>query len=369
METRILWIAMLVLLGIVGGFYFLFPRIARRGLLFGVYVGEEASKSEAARRITRSWYLGMALWLAVSVALALIAGPSFHSVPGSLVAFCLLPIGFLEEYLRAYWRARKLIRASAPPPAAAVLRIEEPQPLFLPYLAIGFGLAGGLYAIGYAWSYYPQLPNWVPTHFDLWGQPNAWRHRSFFTVMMLPFMCLVMGVGLGGIAYLTGQAKRAIRSRDQGVSYEAQQRFRRIMANFLAIVSLLTTGMMTVLSQSSTRVALGKAQALSPAMMILTLILVIFALAGSIYIAVRYGQGGSRLEQRAADQPLTDGLADNRRWVLGMFYVNRDDPSIFVERRFGFGYTINLGNSRAVALLCGFIGLIIIIAIIARLAG
>jgi uncharacterized membrane protein len=33
-----------------------------------------------------------------------------------------------------------------------------------------------------------------------------------------------------------------------------------------------------------------------------------------------------------------------------MFYVNRDDPSILVERRFGFGYTINFGNPKAVLL-------------------
>lgn len=369
METRIVWISFLILLGVIGGFYFLFPRISRSGLLFGVYVGEEASKSEAARRITRSWYLGMALWLAAAVALALIMGLLYESVPGSAAAFFLLPLGFLEEYLRAYWRARGLPRGGAAPPAAAVVLTEQPKPLFLPYMAIGFGLVGGLYSIGYAWSHYAQLPELVPIHFGLLGQPDRWRPRSFATVMMLPIMSLVMGVGIAGMAYLVDQAKRAIRYGDKGVSFEAQQGFRRIMANFLAIVSVLLTGMLTILSQSSVQVALGKAQALSPAMMLSTLILAVFALAGSIYIAVRYGQGGSRLEKSAADRPLTDGLADNRLWVLGMFYVNREDPSLFVERRFGLGYTINFGNPKAVALLGGFIGLIILIAIIAKFAG
>jgi uncharacterized membrane protein len=367
METRIIWISLVVLLAVVGGFYFLFPRISRRGLLFGVYVGEEASKSEVARRITHSWYVGMGLWLAASFAVAILAGVLFQSVPGSLAAVSLLPIGFLVEYLRAYRRARGLARQDAPPAAAAFIGTEESQPLVLPNLAMGFGLVGGLYAIGYAWNHYSQLPDLVPTHFGLWGQPDAWRPRSFHTVMLLPIMSLVMGVGLGGVAYLTGRAKRAIRYHDQGVSFEAQQRFRRIMANFLAIVSLLVTAMMTILSQSSIQVALKQAQALSPVMMVLTIILLVFALAGSIYIAVRYGQGGSRLEKSAEDLPLTDGLADNRLWVLGMFYVNRDDPSLFVEHRFGLGYTINLGNPKAVTLACGFFGLIIVIAIIAVL--
>jgi len=367
MEARITWISLLVILVIVGGLYFLFPRISRRGLLFGVYVGEEVSTSDAARCITRSWYVGMTFWLAASVVGAILAGVLFRSVPGALAVVVLFPIGFLVEYLRAYWRARGLAREGAEPAAAAFIGSEEPKSLLLPNLAIGLGLAGGLYAISYAWSHYAQLPGLVPTHFGLWGHPDAWRPRSFYTVMLPSIGSLVMGVGLGGVAYLTGRAKRAIRYRDRGVSFEAQQRFRRIMANFLAITSLLVTAMMTILSQSSIRVALKESPALSPVMMILALILLAFALFGSIYIALKYGQGGSRLEKSAENLPLTDGLADNRLWVLGMFYVNRDDPSIFVEHRFGLGYTVNLGNPKAVALICGFFALIIVITIIAVL--
>ena len=34
-----------------------------------------------------------------------------------------------------------------------------------------------------------------------------------------------------------------------------------------------------------------------------------------------------------------------------MIYVNREDPSILVEHRFGFGYTLNLGNRWAIVVL------------------
>ena len=59
-----------------------------------------------------------------------------------------------------------------------------------------------------------------------------------------------------------------------------------------------------------------------------------------------------------------NGLADNRNWILGMFYVNRDDPSFLVERRFGLGYTINLGNPKAVVLFGLFLAAIIGLAIV-----
>ncbi len=368
MEARATWIILLVLLGVTGGFYFLFPRISRRGLLFGVYVGEDASQGDAARRITNSWYLGMTLWLVAAIAAAFFLGVHRGSVAGNLVALFLLPVGFLEEYLRAYTRARRLVRESPIPQAAAIIQVEESKPLFLPYLAMGFGLAGGLYSIGYAWAHYAQLPNLVPVHFGLLGSPDIWRRRSFSNVMMLPIMSLIMGVAISGMAYLVGHAKRAIRSGDKGISFEAQLRFRRIMANYLAIVSLLLTTMLCVLAHSTMAVAIGAAPKLPRSMMVLSLTLLAFSLAGGIYIAVRYGQGGSRLEKRAADHPLTDGLADNRKWVLGVFYVDRDDPSIFVERRFGLGYTINFGNPKALALFFGFVGLVILLIVMSKLA-
>jgi uncharacterized membrane protein len=367
MESQVLWISFIVLIGIIGGFYFLFPRISRSGLLFGVYVGEEASKSEEARRITRSWYMGMAAWVLAGIVVAALSGLYFRSPAGSVSAVFLLSIGFLEEYLRAYFRARRMAGTGAPPAGAALIGVQESPLPSLPYWAVALGLVGGIAAIVYAWTQYDMLPQKVPTHFGFSGTPDAWRPKTFFTVMLLPMMSLVMGVGMGGMACLIGQAKRAIRARDQGVSFEAQQRFRSVMANFLAVIALMVTGMLTLLSYGSIRVGLGQSQALPPAMMILNPVLLVFAIGGSIYIAIKYGQGGSRLERSASNAPLTNGLADNRMWVLGMFYVDREDPSLFVERRFGLGYTINFGNPRAVALMFGFIGVIILIAIVAIL--
>ncbi len=121
MEVKLTWISLLVMMVIVGGFYFLFPRISRRGLLFGVYVGEEASTGEAARRITHSWYLGMAAWFAASFAVSLVSGIMFHSPGGSIFALFLLSIGFLIEYLRAYRRARQITPEIAPRAAAAFI--------------------------------------------------------------------------------------------------------------------------------------------------------------------------------------------------------------------------------------------------------
>jgi uncharacterized membrane protein len=56
------------------------------------------------------------------------------------------------------------------------------------------------------------------------------------------------------------------------------------------------------------------------------------------------GQGGTR---RVSEAPVTTPVGDrtsDARWKWGIFYVNPDDPAIFVEKRFGIGYTPNLAN-------------------------
>ncbi len=43
---------------IVGGFLLLLPRITRKGLLFGTYVGEASADRDAARMILGDWSRG-----------------------------------------------------------------------------------------------------------------------------------------------------------------------------------------------------------------------------------------------------------------------------------------------------------------------
>ena len=53
-----------------------------------------------------------------------------------------------------------------------------------------------------------------------------------------------------------------------------------------------------------------------------------------------------RVRQRVTSPkgaPIGDATPDSR-WLWGRFYYNRADPALFVEKRMGLGYAINLGN-------------------------
>jgi uncharacterized membrane protein len=74
-----------------------------------------------------------------------------------------------------------------------------------------------------------------------------------------------------------------------------------------------------------------------------------------IRIVKGYGQGGALIERGSVEAPLTNGLADDVHWVWVLFYVDRNDPSIMVEKRFGIGYAFNYGNRTAILFVVTFV--------------
>ena len=91
-------------------------------------------------------------------------------------------------------------------------------------------------------------------------------------------------------------------------------------------------------------------------------LVIIFIMTG-IY-AFKVGQSGSRLDVDIVDEEV-EGITnydDDHYWKAGIFYFNKNDPSIFVEKRFGVGWTINFGHPLGYFILFGPIVLFLIIS-------
>ena len=356
MEQQILSGTTIAVMLTVAGFYLLFPRIGRRGLLFGVYVGEEVGTGEPARRLNARWTGAILAWTVLAfVARALVLGWR-GPLAGYAAGLGVLLVGYGVEYVRSHRAARALAPAQAPAPAVAFVT-EAPRPMPA-YVALAFSLVAGLVAVAYTAIHRDEFGPRVPTHFDIAGRPDAWRALSPGAVWTLPWLTLVLGTTLSGVALLTAHAKRAVR-RDDGTSLAAQQRFRAATSALLAAAAVLTAGLLAVVSIGAARVAAGRSDTLPPLATVLSILLAGVAVAGTAFIALRLGQGGARLERGAGAAPLTNGLADNSRWALGLFYFDPQDPSIFVEKRFGLGYTLNFGNWKAVVGLVLFVLLLL----------
>ena len=97
-----------------------------------------------------------------------------------------------------------------------------------------------------------------------------------------------------------------------------------------------------------------------------TLAFVLIILAAVMFYTIKVGQSGTRIEVDHLDVE-TDGVIDSdddRHWKFGLFYVNREDPSLMVEKRFGVGWTLNFGHAGSWIFFILLFGSIILVSLI-----
>jgi len=368
--SRVLFLQFFMEVVATAAIFAVLPRIARRGLLFGVYVGAEGWSSAAARAVTTAWYRWMAMVTVGSLVLFAAAARWWSETGAFLAGSLVLVFGCLFAYFRSHYAARRLA-LDTPPPAVTLLDDEPPAAIGIPLLTVALVVLAVAGMCAYAMAHYGEMPERIPVHFDAEGHPDGWASKSVFQVLLLPAMTLVFGSFLGVMAVMLLHAKRGLRHPGTVASAEAGRRFRSAISRFLCGMTVAVTGMFALIHVGQVRAALGDEASLEPLVFVVAIGMTALSVAGVVYLMARYGQAGARLEEAggAASGELTDGLADNRFWKWGLFYINREDPSIFVEKRFGLGYTINLGNPRAIALIVGFFLALIALVVVAAVLG
>jgi uncharacterized membrane protein len=168
---------------------------------------------------------------------------------------------------------------------------------------------------------------------------------------------------LAGIAYAVLRGTRPIRLA--GVLGQAENRFRSAVAGmlvateyFLALI-FAWTALLPITHPGPGSPPVGGVLALTLVFLVATILFV-----------VRLGQGGMRAPGSSQAGVLSEGgrpvgdRTQDRYWKGGLLYFNSEDPAIFVEKRFGIGYTLNfarpaswimLGAVLLVPLVIGFI--------------
>jgi hypothetical protein len=325
---------------LVGGIFIVLPRKSRKGLLFGTYIGEATADRDAARQLLGRWSLRCVILMAISLMIGLAISAAGRPLTGNYTGTAVLLLGGAGLYLQFYYAARKL----APPLAAeqagkavAPLLGGEPKGVGLAKLALGICLLVPVAAFA-----------WVMVSSD------GASAKSFAVARITASLNLAFSPFFALYALLTARAKRSIRGGSGGRSVEAQDAFRATLTNLFSWLALVFCAYWTVLSVQIVRIGFSPPGTLSLWIGWMSSAVVVFLLVNLIRIMKSYGQGGSVMERATADTPLTNGLADNARWVLGLFYVDRDDPSILVEKRFGIGYTFNFGNRKSVLIVVAF---------------
>ena len=200
--------------------------------------------------------------------------------------------------------------------------------------------------------FYDIIPNQVPTHWGPGGNVTTYREKSIGIFLVLPFIQLIilaiMLVSNHGIK----MAKQKLNVKKPQVSRAQNIAFRYAMSKFLFITAIACTALMLAI-QCFMVFNLQDGNII----MILTGIMIVPIIVGSLYIAIRYGQGGERLKIDESEVQIKtgDSYDDDKFWIAGLFYYNPKDSAVWVEKRFGIGMTLNFGSPLGILIIVGIL--------------
>ncbi|GGD22636.1 DUF1648 domain-containing protein [Pontibacillus salipaludis] len=207
---------------------------------------------------------------------------------------------------------------------------------------------------------YSQFPDQIPVHWGADGKPDAYTDKSALSVLSLPLILLVLQGMFLGIIELTKRSGFKIRPTNTQASKKRQMNLRKYTSWLLLLVSLLLTMLFSFL-----QVMTLYGNMFSDMMvMLVPLIFMFLTLAGAVVFAIKVGKVDSDLDEVVVtDQDdKVEEYDEDRYWIGGMIYFNKQDPSVLVEKRFGIGMTVNFARPMAYMVLVVPILLILLLS-------
>jgi uncharacterized membrane protein len=311
-------------------FHFM-PRFSRPDILFGVTV-PEAFAAGAGRTLVSRYQAIVWVSAAAALAIGLLLRASQDESGGSMLMPGVMTGNIVVAHMAWQW-ARGKARAHAVPPSDVRVASLVTRDTSLPGGAL---FAAGPFAILLAtalllYTYRDDVPDGPDT-------ANPFGQLAFGAIFVT--MMLTIAVTM---------ARRSRQIAVGGPAAAAEQRFRRV--NVLVPVLV---GYTAAIAMSATTVesipAFGDTLSVRAWVVMLPLMLFGF---GVNYWMFRVGQGGHRAVAPAARREVHGDATPDHRWIFGVYYVNPHDPAMWVENRFGLGYTPNFGNWRAWLLIIG----------------
>lgn len=216
--------------------------------------------------------------------------------------------------------------------------------------------------IGYTATQYGAMPDLIPTHWGPNGQPDAFTDKNPFSVIALLIILLVMQGMMLMINVSTKKSGMKLNASKRSSSRIQQLSFRKYTSWLLFLTSISLTILFGFLQLTTIHGNIG-GPFLMMAMPLGFLLIILFTTA--VY-AFKVGQGGSRVQLEIEEEPVSGvtDADDDAHWKAGVFYVNKNDPSIFVEKRFGVGWTMNFGNPLGYLIIIGPLLIILGIALL-----
>lgn len=351
-----LFITNLSVCALMGVLMPILPLITRKSFLFGVKVPAEVQTTSEAKNLKKNYMTICLIGTAVMLALVIV---QYIAVPDmTLLAVMYFPLLLAAVQLLAYipnWKKalrlkeeRKWVVSDS---VFADTKTSHTRGNLseLPWVWYILSLILIIVSVVVALIEYPNLPDRIPTHWNADMVADAWSDKSYMALLLMPLIDFGTLVTMWLCAFMFVRAKLQIDPQNPALSFTQHKIYRRRMGHSLGFLTLAIVAVFVFLGFKSIWPELYFPFGFMMALIILPTLPVII-------VPVVSGQGGGKIKPKTIPSEIvgnpgmrTDsanlqnrhGRGDDKRWALGMFYHNPDDPAYIIEDRFGSNLGFN----------------------------
>ncbi|WAA12236.1 DUF1648 domain-containing protein [Fervidibacillus halotolerans] len=205
---------------------------------------------------------------------------------------------------------------------------------------------------------FEDIPEKIPMQYNLDGEVVNWMEKSVGTILLFPLIQFFL---IGLFLFINIVIERSKQQTDPANPKDSIQKnmiFRKRWSLF-TIVSSTALVLIFSIPPISFLYPID-----SQILFVITMAITISIVIGALLLAVTTGQGGSRIKSVNGGTEEFMNRDDDRYWKLGQFYFNPEDPAVWVEKRFGVGWTVNFARPIAWIILILIVAVPILITIL-----
>ncbi|KOS66174.1 hypothetical protein AEA09_19045 [Lysinibacillus contaminans] len=340
------------------------PYVVRETIVFGVTVPEQHVKHPSLQRAKKHYtritgIVGITLLIIMLITNWTVA---FSELTQSILLSCFL-FAMIAVSMGMYWvNHQKVLNLKKHEQwgknlkqvrAVDLTARNRDEMLPWPFFVAPMGVTA--FIIAFTLFRYELMPENIAVHWGPTGAADDWVEKTYFTAILLPCVMLMMQCMMWGIADSIKRSAIKLSVNHKEESLESQLKIRKFASWSVMLLSYGLTIVLTVLQLSNIYPSLAEGEKLLP----LLILFLVLELGGTLVFVWKLREWRLDYTENVTSE-ITD-VDEDRYWRGGLIYINREDPSIFVEKRFGIGWTLNLGNPRGYIVI--FLPLVILLLI------
>lgn len=319
------------------------PYLSMRGIFFGVRLDPQYKKHETIKHILRSYLFRCTstfILLLIITLSYMIRSTNENQVTFAMILSIFILIGLYfvffvmaHNQIKVFAHTLEISLKQTTKTVIDTDLIKQKDTLrkhfrklyFIPLILITFSIV-------YSFLNYSTLPEMLPTHWNLWGEADDWQVKSPITLMMQSLMQLL----LCGALYYTSDHIFTTRGKLDSDHYETSKHALLCYLRGMGY-SLYSMTLSIILLFTMTTISMVNDTSLGIGFMVFSFILPLLSGLYMFIIWIKYRKSTPSHTSYSPED-------DERHWIWGSFYYNSDDPSLFIEKRYGIGWTINVGH-------------------------